>query len=223
MKTQSRIMLKRPAAVALALSGILSCHTRKESPQPVKPPQIKGLPASSPQINITVQPIGSLPGLRLGFCFDGNGEYDPQVVRISITNVQMQEISCTVSAIDSAWLWKEWVVGTAPPGFRLEKCKQLVPGEYEIYVSAIMAKGVRRLLLDNHGSVKLLPWSAGSSPPEYWTCPANTRDRPRVLDVQRVQGSDDGDSLDFAIHEMGRDMKELGHLKGAPAIPSNGR
>jgi hypothetical protein len=161
--------------------------------------------------------------LRLGFCFDGNEKYDPQVARISITNVQIQDVSCTVAAMDSAWLWKEWVVGTTPPGFRLEKCKQLIPGEYEIYVQAVMGKGVRRILLNNDGSVKLLPWGAGSSPPEYWTCPTNTRDRPMLLDAQEVEGGSGKDPLNFAIQEMERDIRELGHLKGDPAFSSRDR
>jgi hypothetical protein len=117
-------------------------------------------PGSAANVLIVPSVSGAAKALVLAFCYEDDAQYDPQIYRLRVARITSPKGACEIAAIGDAWLWKEWVVGSVPTGFRLVECGPLAPGEYEVYVDAFVGDGVVRMSIDNAGDVRRLPWDS---------------------------------------------------------------
>jgi hypothetical protein len=114
--------------------------------------------ARSAQAIVRIAPGGNAQGKRpvLTFFYDDNNIYDPQVCRVRVARV---------GAVGDAWLWKEWLVGSKPRGFKLVHGDALTAGVYEISSmrAAPGATGLRKWALSPWSRIVTQPLCARSS------------------------------------------------------------
>ena len=135
-------------------------------------------------VAIRIAPRGGGPGHRpvLSFCYEEGDGYDPQIYRVRVARVDddADRRINEIAAVGDRWLWKEWVVGAVPRGFRRVAGDTLVAGVYEVYVDAFVGEGMLRMSIDDQGEMRSLPWDNFDT--GYGKqCPPVDRKAPRII------------------------------------------
>ena len=180
-------------ALLVLLLVIEACRNQPRAVVPSGQLNLSNSRRAASGANIVVVPssegAGKLPSFR--FCFEGDKNYDPQIWRVHLGPVSGQKGVCEIVATGDAWLWGEWKVGSLPSGFRMVGCDVLAPGQYEVYVDALVGSGIMRMQLDADGVVKRLPWDELDSRMGK-DCPPSGRQRPSLY--PRQEPPRDGDN-----------------------------
>ena len=175
-------------------------------------PELKSLPQSTPApasgAGIIIVPSVTRPEKQLGFefCYYDNAKYDPQIIHIRVAGVGASRDVCEIVATKRAWLWKNWLVGTVPKGFRSIECRALSPGEYEVYVDAVVGTGTIRIAIDQAADVRTMPWdNLAGLPPDR--CPHTDGKQPRV--IPRINDGEEG-ILERRMKDLQREREARG-------------
>jgi hypothetical protein len=114
----------------------------------------------APFVGIRVQRTDK--GLQFWFAYRDvrASEPAPRIQSAAIDSLSSHETVCEMRAERDGGLPLDgaWTPGTTPPGFWSQGCRELDPGEYEIYVEAAIGQGRQRFMIEKDGSVRLLPW-----------------------------------------------------------------
>jgi hypothetical protein len=107
--------------------------------------------------------VWTAPGAdRLVFSFPDRPGVVPSIVSLSLGKEGMREVFCTLDPVDlnGPLMSREWVVGTVPANYRAQGCRErlLSPGEYEVALFTQRGEERRRLRVDEHRKVDVLPW-----------------------------------------------------------------
>ncbi|MEA2698987.1 MAG: hypothetical protein QOI66_3258 [Myxococcales bacterium] len=96
------------------------------------------------------------------FSFPDRPSVVPSIVSLSLGKEGMGEVFCSLDAVDlnGPLMSREWVVGTIPANYRAQGCRgrRLSPGEYEVALFTQRGEERRRLHVDAHRQVDVLPW-----------------------------------------------------------------
>src|SRR5882762_7182605 len=156
MRSRSPIAL----LVAVMCVAVVASEWTQGCDMPSHAKMSQSTPAPASGAGIIIVPSVKRPGKTLGFefCYYDNAKYDPQITHIRVAGVGASRDVCEIVATKRAWLWKNWVVGTVPKGFRSIECRALSPGEYEVYVDAVVGTGTIRIAIDQAADVRTMPW-----------------------------------------------------------------
>lgn len=91
-------------------------------------------PSPSSALNILIDPHFEETGRQivLAFCFEDDPSHDPLIHRIRMARIDGKPGTVEIAAKGESWLWKEWIVGTVPAGFRSVERTPTPPGVYEV-------------------------------------------------------------------------------------------
>jgi len=147
----------------------------------MKSSDVAASPGSAAVIVIAPRTTTSGRQPMLAFCFEDNDLYDPQINRIRVARVSGgPKVAYEIAAADGAFLWKEWLVGTVPAGFRLVEGGALSAGVYEVYVDAFVGEGILRMSIDADGKLRSQPWDSFDTGARK-TCPVIDRVSPKIV------------------------------------------
>jgi hypothetical protein len=189
-----------PIIASLALLGVLVGCRRTETARAASEVESRGVGRSDAQktnvktqevdkeespgssVNILIDPRveGPEQHLVLTFCFEDEPSLDPQIHHIRLARVDEKSGAIEITAKGDSWLWKEWVVGSVPNGFKSVEKAATPPGVYEAYVDAFVGDGVRRISIGDNHVVHVLPWDQfDTKPPKH--CPPNNRQTANIV------------------------------------------